>query len=227
MVRVLRRLHLAWPAILLVVLLGFLAPHPAWAIALDDLPLSPPAQRVLDTSNVLSRAAIADLDRRLKQLSADHIDAHLVTVGRLDFGLVLPALSEQLVAQWSAAEPDDATLLLLIETQTNTAAIGASADLLEQLPASLLESTAATTMGLPLRDGARYRQASLDALQRLQVVLSGGEDPGPPVQQVIEPLESNIPTADQTASSHAFTWVIVLLVVGTIVPMLTWWVFSR
>jgi uncharacterized protein len=40
-------------------------------------------------------------------------------------------------------------------------------------------------------------------------------------------VPTNIPTREETASSNAFTWVIVLLVVGTIVPMLTWWVFSR
>ncbi|MFZ9973545.1 MAG: TPM domain-containing protein, partial [Vulcanococcus sp.] len=28
-------------------------------------------------------------------------------------------------------------------------------------------------------------------------------------------------------SSNAFLWVVVLLVVGTLVPMITWWVFSR
>ena len=82
-------------------------------------------------------------------------------------------------------------------------------------------------MGVPLRDGARYRQASLDALQRLQTVLAGGEDTGSPVVQERLTLPSNIPTREQTAASNAFTWVIVLLVVGTIVPMLTWWVFSR
>jgi uncharacterized protein len=38
---------------------------------------------------------------------------------------------------------------------------------------------------------------------------------------------SNIPSREDTAGSNAFTWVVVLLVVGTVVPMLTWWVFSR
>jgi uncharacterized protein len=82
-------------------------------------------------------------------------------------------------------------------------------------------------MGLPLREGARYRQASLDALSRLSTVLNGEEDPGPP--QLLErmPLETNIPTKEETASSNAFLWVVVLLVVGTLVPMITWWVFSR
>lgn len=41
------------------------------------------------------------------------------------------------------------------------------------------------------------------------------------------PVESNIPTKEETASSNGFTWIIVLLAVGTVVPMLTWWVFSR
>jgi uncharacterized protein len=96
-----------------------------------------------------------------------------------------------------------------------------------ELPNSLLSSTAISTMGLPLREGARYRQASLDALSRLSTVLNGEEDPGPP--QLLErmPMETNIPTKEETASSNAFLWVVVLLVVGTLVPMITWWVFSR
>jgi uncharacterized protein len=103
----------------------------------------------------------------------------------------------------------------------------ASAELLNQLPESLLSSTAISTMGLPLREGARYRQAGLDALDRLDTVLQGGEDPGPP--QLLErlPIETNIPTKEETASSNALLWVVVLLVVGTLVPMITWWVFSR
>ena len=38
---------------------------------------------------------------------------------------------------------------------------------------------------------------------------------------------TNIPTQEETESSNATTWIIVLLVVGTIIPMATWWVFSR
>ncbi|MCP9850568.1 photosystem II repair protein Psb32 [Cyanobium sp. Morenito 9A2] len=227
MVRALRRFLLALPALALALVLG-LSPAPAaWAVALQDFPERPPAERVLDHSAVLSRAAIADLERRLGQLSADHIEAHLITLGRLDYGLSLDQLAQQLVEQWDVAAPDEATLLVLIETQNNTAAIAASPELLEQLPPALLESTAASTMGVPLRDGARYRQASLEALERLEVVLSGGEDPGPPVQIERKAVESNIPSVEQTASSNATTWVIVLLVLGTVVPMLTWWVFSR
>ncbi|MEY3750551.1 MAG: hypothetical protein RLZZ631_871 [Cyanobacteriota bacterium] len=212
----------------LVLLVGTLAwPGLALATGAVDLPAQLPGSHVIDDADLLSRAAIGELDRRLQEFEPDHIDARLVTLRRLDYGLSLEALGEQLLQRWQGQTQDQSQLLLLIESQNNSAAVVASADLQEELPASLLSSTAISTMGLPLREGARYRQASLDALDRLAVVLDGGEDPGPP--QLVErmPVETNIPTQEETQSSNALMWVVVLLVVGTLVPMITWWVFSR
>jgi len=90
-----------------------------------------------------------------------------------------------------------------------------------------LKSTARTTIAMPLRSGDRYRQAVVDGLERISTVLRGGEDPGEPVVQEAPVIASNVPSQEETASSNAFTWVVVLLVVGSVVPMLTWWVFSR
>jgi uncharacterized protein len=211
----------------LLLALGLALPPAALATGLNDFPAEPPATQVLDTADLLSRSASADLDNRLQAFAADHIEARLVTLRRLDYGVSLEALGQQLIDRWSSAESNSSQLLLLIESQNNSAAVVASADLLDQLPQTLLSSTAISTMGVPLREGARYRQASVDAMERLEVVLQGGDDPGPP--QLLErlPLETNIPTKEETASSNAFTWVVVLLVVGTLVPMITWWVFSR
>lgn len=202
-------------------------PGAAWATGLAQFPAQPPASHVIDQADLLSRSADAELDRRLQEFGGDRIDARLVTLRRLDYGLSLDALGEQLLQSWSADEPNRSLLLLLIESQNNSAAVVASADLEGQLPNDLLSSTAISTMGLPLREGARYRQASLDALDRLGVVLNGGEDPGPPQLAERMPIETNIPTREETQSSNAFLWVVVLLVVGTLVPMITWWVFSR
>ena len=202
-------------------------PAAAWATGVADFPPQPPASHVLDQADLLSRAADTELDRRLQEFGGDHVDARLLTLRRLDYGLSLDALGEQLVERWSAGEPDRSLLLLLIESQNNSAAVVASSDLDGQLPSELLSSTAISTMGLPLREGARYRQASVDALDRLAVVLNGGEDPGPPQLAERMPIETNIPTREETQSSNAFLWVVVLLVVGTLVPMITWWVFSR
>lgn len=204
-----------------------LAPTPALAIAASGLPDNPPQQRVLDTAEVLSRAALGELSKTLESFSADRVDAHLITVNRLDYGLSLPQLGSDVLERWAAAGADPLQLLFLIDSQTNSAAVVASPDLNGQLDASLLRSTARTTMAQPIREGGRYRQGSLDAMHRLLAVLEGGADPGEPVTAEVVAQPTNIPTKEETATSNAFTWVVVLLVVGTLVPMLTWWVFSR
>jgi uncharacterized protein len=215
----------------LLVLLCLLLPlAPALAVSLSDLPVAPPAARVLDTADVLSRATRAELDRQLQDLDGDRVDARLITVNHLDYGLDLAQLGSQLLDRWSTS-PDSSgqgdALLLLIDTQNKATAIVASPALQRQLPQALLDSTARTTMAQPLREGDRYRQASLDALTRLRTVLQGGEDPGDPAEaEVVVPV-SNIPTAEQTREGNGLTWVVVLLVVGSVVPMVTWWVFSR
>ncbi len=214
---------------LLLTLVCLLPAEVALAMGPQDFPASPPMTRVVDTADLLSRASITDLDHRLAALEDDHIQAHLVTLRRLDYGLDLGDLGQQLLERWQSegSAISDGQLLFLIEAQNNTAAVVVSNDLLDQLPTSLLSSTGTSTMGLPLREGARYRQASIDGIDRLAAVLRGGEDPGPP--QLIERLavESNVPSRDETQSSNALTWVVVLLTVGTLVPMITWWVFSR
>ncbi len=215
---------------LLVVLLSLsclLWPAASWATSAADLPAELPASHVVDGADLLSRSASTEIERRLESFGADRVDARLITLRRLDYGLSLDALGQQLIERWSSPNSSQAQLLVLIESQNNSAAVVISPDLSEQLPSDLLSSTAISTMGLPLREGARYRQASLDALDRLEVVLQGGEDPGPPVLLERMPIETNIPTREETQSSNAFMWVVVLLVVGTLVPMITWWVFSR
>ena len=213
----------------LALLLGLAQAPAALATGPQDFPVAPPAAHVLDTADLLSRAAASDLEKRLEELDQQQVQARLVTLRRLDYGLPLEDLGQQLLERWKAQDPEGSTdqLLLLIESQNNSGAVVASPDLADTLPRSLLASTGTSTMGLPLREGARYRQASIDALDRLQTVLQGEPDPGPP--QLIErlPVETNIPTAEETASSNAFLWVVVLLVVGTLVPMITWWIFSR
>ena len=198
---------------------------PAYAVGVEDYPLLPSTEKVSDGADVLSRAAIAELQRRLEVFSDARVDARVITLRRLDYGLSLQELADQLLERWQGE--DNAELLVLIETGTNSVSIQASSEVRSLLPEELLLSTAETTMAYPLRDGGRYRQALIDGIDRLGVVLAGGDDPGPPV--VVEPalIVSNIPSAEETANSNGFSWVIVLLVVGTLVPMATWWVFSR
>jgi uncharacterized protein len=210
-----------------VLLLGSMGLAPAaWATGVADFSDQAPATHVIDTADLISRAANTELDRRLESFGGSELEARLVTLRRLDYGLSLDGLGQGLLQRWSAPNGPQ-QLLLLIESQNNSAAVVASEGLAARLPQELLASTAISTMGLPLREGARYRQASLDALDRLGAVLQGEADPGPPQLQERLPIETNIPTREETASSNALLWVVVLLVVGTLVPMITWWVFSR
>lgn len=205
---------------------------PALALSVRDLPATAPSAHVIDQADVLSRATRAELERRLDRLSEQRVDARLVTVTRLDYGLSLDELGDQLLERWQGPSELDGTsplplLLLLIDSQTKTSAVVASATLEGQLPDALLRSTAQATMAQPLRLGDRYRQASLDAINRLEPVLQGEADPGPPQEQEEAAVLSNIPSREETQNGKGFTWVVVLLVVGSVVPMLTWWVFSR
>jgi len=207
--------------------LGGLSLAPAaWATGVAEFPGQAPTSHVIDSADLLSRSANTELDRRLESFGGPELEARLVTLRRLDYGLSLDALGQGLLERWATAGSPD-QLLLLIESQNNSAAVVASQGLRERLSPELLSSTAISTMGLPLREGARYRQASLDALDRLGAVLNGQADPGPPQLQERLPIETNIPTREETASSNALLWVVGLLVVGTLVPMITWWVFSR
>jgi uncharacterized protein len=215
----------------MALLLGLgLGAAPVQAIAANDFPTSPPSPHLLDGGDVFSRASAGEVEKQLESFSAERVDARLVTINRLDYGLTLDQLGQQLLERWapsSANGADSNQLLVLIDTKTKAAAVVASPQLERQLPPDLLRSTARTTMAQPLRDGDRYRQAAVDGLDRLAIVLRGGDDPGDVVIEEAPVLPTNIPTQEETQSSNAFTWIVVLLVVGTVVPMLTWWVFSR
>ena len=214
--------------IAVVVLIVGVPSMPALAMSPTDLPAERPASQVLDDADVLSRASRSELNARLEEFGGDRVDARLITLRRLDYGLSLDGFGKDLIERWSSeGQGRSPLLLLLIETQNKRAAVLADQSLQSQLPETLLTSTGRTTMAIPLREGDRYRQASIDGLTRLSVVLSGGEDPGPPEEIVRTTLPTNIPTQEETQSSNATTWIIVLLVLGTIIPMATWWVFSR
>ena len=208
-------------------MIALIWPSSSWAVSASSLPATPPADRVVDGADVLSRAAVGDLSNQLQAFGPEHVDAHLITVARLDYGLSLPELAQQVVDRWVASGSEDNQLLFVLDSKTAAAAVAVSPGLQGELNSDLLRSTARATMAPLLRDGARYRQASLDGMERLLTVLQGGDDPGEPLTaEVISPA-SNVPTKEETSASNAFTWVVVLLVVGTIVPMLTWWFFSR
>lgn len=219
-------------ACLITVGIVFACGTPVMAQSAADFPVEAPANHLVDLAHVFSRSSSQDIERTLEGLSEERVDAKVITVSKLDYGVSLSQLGEKLLAKWSEAKGErevagPARLLLLIDAQTRSTAVVASPDLGSRLPADVLRSTAETTMALPLRSADRYRQASLDGISRLAVVLRGGEDPGEPELEEAPTVASNVPSKEETQNSNAFTWVVALLVIGTVVPMATWWIFSR
>ena len=204
-----------------------LAP-PAMALTAADFPAAPPVQeRVVDQAEVFSRAAAGELNRQLSELTSYGVEANLVTLGRVDYGSTPTAVATDLLERWQQQDPQE-RLVALVETRTGQVAVVASPALTKRLSPSLLDSTAKSTMAGQLRRGEGYRLTMLRGIQRLDTVLAGGEDPGPPVLEAAMPAaRSNVPSHEETAASNALTWVAVLLGLGTVIPMLTWWVFSR
>ena len=61
-----------------------------------------------------------------------------------------------------------------------------------------------------------------------EITIMGEADEGQRLKMIMTvAVVSNVPTKEETEESNALIWVAVLLVLGTLVPMATWWVFSR
>ena len=216
--------------VLISILLGLILLVPgAFAITTEDFPVARPEGHVVDSADVLSRVSRSQIEGRLVELGNERLDARLITLRKLDYGVSLSNFGSSMIDRLStnAGEKELPLLVMLIDAQTKQTVVLADTSLRSTLPEALLQSTGRTTMNKPVVAGERYQQASFDAIARLQVVLDGGDDPGAPVETISAIKQTNIPSQEQTQSSNATLVVVVLMVVGTIVPMATWWVFSR
>jgi uncharacterized protein len=82
---------------LLTLLLLVVPATGAAALAVSDLPEQPPNELVIDNADVLSRASRTEIERQLETFRQERVDARLLTVNRLDYGLTLPELGRQLL----------------------------------------------------------------------------------------------------------------------------------
>ena len=94
----------------------------ASAVAPIDFPASAPDESVTDSAEVLSRASRSDISARLAQLDAEKVDARLVTLRRLDYGISLTSFGEELLETWSSPSGNP-LMLMLIETQNKRSAV--------------------------------------------------------------------------------------------------------
>ena len=197
----------------------------ASATGVYEIPMITPgsAPWVIDQGEVLSRATQGSLNKQLGDLAkSTGTETRFVTIRWLDYGVTIDDFANKLFQQWFPSEDEQAhQAVMVLDTKTNTISLVTAADIKTQLPDDVAKSIAQETALFQIRRGS-YNQGLLDASDRLSAVVSGEEDPGPPVVEVQE-LESTFKTAEETDRKSAAIIVLVLLVLATVIPMVTYY----
>ncbi|MBR8832449.1 MAG: hypothetical protein N5P05_003692 [Chroococcopsis gigantea SAG 12.99] len=211
--------------VILVIACLALVVSPANATGFYDLPSLKAGSStwIVDQAEAISAVNEGKLNKELKSLAKKTgNELRMVVVRRLDFGNTIDGLAEEIFTGWYPTPESQAhQTLLVLDTLTNKTAIRYGEAVSPPLTDEIAESVLTETMAAPLKDGAKYNQALLDASARLNAVLLGQPDPGPPAAQKID-IASTFTTAEETDDQNATIWVIVLLALATIIPMATY-----
>jgi len=186
--------------------------------------LSPAAAMGVYDLPILSPGAPTYVVDPVAAISAQEV--RMVVVRRLDYGQKIDNLADDILREWYPNSEDRANqTIIVLDTLTNKTAIRVGEEAKPLLTDAIADSILSETMAVPLKDGGKYNQALLDASRRLTAVLSGEPDPGPPEVATIN-IESTFTTAEETDDKNATIWVIVLLVLATVIPMVTYFWYA-
>lgn len=210
---------------LLLMLTIFCVAAPAIATGLFDLPNFDAELWVVDTADAISSVNQNKLSKTFKDLASETgQEVRMVAIRRLDYGETVDTLAEEIFANWYPnAEVKANQTLLVLDTLTNNVAIRSGDAAQGLIGAEVSKSIIDDTVGYNIRKGNKYNQAFLDAGDRLVAILSGQEDPGPPIIEDEIQTEGTFTKAEDTDQGSATVWVIGFLIVATVVPMVTYY----
>lgn len=212
-------------SLLAIAILSLSLVSPAMATGVFDLP-SPNTEDVwvVDQAKEISLDTQGKLSNQFKDLAqATGQEIRMVAIRRLDYGETINSLADEIFTTWYPNPKAQANqTLLVMDTLTNTTAIRTGEKAAQLVEPEITSSVIKDTVGYNLRKGNKYNQALLEAGDRLVAVLSGEIDPGPPVMDEEVQVEGTFTKAEDTDAGRAFTWVIVLLVLATVIPMVTY-----
>jgi len=203
----------------------------AWATSLYQLPAAPTeATWVLDEPEVLSRLTAIQLRDDLKAIAQDTgTEVRMVIIARVEYGQTIQEFMDDLLQTWYPTPAQQVNKVLVgLDVLSNSTAIAVGAGSNPRLDPDTIASIANTTLAYPARDGGRYNQALYDTKQRLGAILAGQPDPGEPqvAEEVLNNVNRTYATAEETEGSNATTIVIVVLVIATVVPMVTYFAYA-
>jgi uncharacterized protein len=211
---------------LLLIVTIFCVATPAIATGLFDLPnFDAENLWVVDTADAISTVNQGKLSKTFKDLAnATGQEVRMVAIRRLDYGETVDSLAAEIFKDWYPnAEVQENQTLLVLDTLTNNAAIRSGTVAQGLIGAEAAQSIVDDTVGYNIRKGNKYNQAFLDAGDRLVAILSGQEDPGPPIIEDEIQTEGTFTKAEDTDQGSATIWVIGFLIVATVVPMVTYY----
>jgi uncharacterized protein len=213
-------------AIAIALIASQMAVLPALATGVYEMPVLSAGDRtwVFDKGDVLSRSSESNISSVLDNLeNQTGKQVRFVTIHRLDYGETTATFTDQLFEQWFPTKEDQTNqILLVLDTVTNSAAIRTGEGVKSLLTDEIAQSVAGETVQVPLREGNKYNEAFAAASTRIATVLSGEPDPGAP--QVVDNIqvEGTFKKAEETDQGNATVVVVVLLVLATVIPMVTY-----
>ena len=212
-------------ALLLVFTISCFA-APATATGLFDLPdFDANDVWVVDTADAISNANESKLTKTFEELAEQTgQEIRMVAIRRLDYGETIDSLADKIFQDWYPnAEAKTNQTLIVLDTLTNNAAIRSGDSAQNLIGSEAAESIINDTMGYNIRNGNKYNQAFNEAGDRLVAILSGQEDPGPPIMEDDIQIEGTFTKAEDTDDGSATIWVIGFLIVATVIPMATYY----
>ena len=213
-------------AIAIALIASQMAVLPALATGVYEMPVLSAGDRtwVFDKGDVLSRSSESNISSVLDNLeNQTGKQVRFVTIHRLDYGETTATFTDQLFEQWFPTKEDQTNqILLVLDTVTNSAAIRTGEGVKSLLTDEIAQSVAGETVQVPLREGNKYNEAFAAASTRIAAVLSGEPDPGAP--EVVDNIqvEGTFKKAEETDQGNATVVVVVLLVLATVIPMVTY-----
>jgi uncharacterized protein len=213
-------------AIAIALIASQMAVLPALATGVYEMPVLSAGDRtwVFDKGDVLSRSSESNISSVLDNLeNKTGKQVRFVTIRRLDYGETTATFTDQLFEQWFPTKEDQTNqILLVLDTVTNSTAIRTGEGVKSLLTDEIAQSVAGETVQVPLREGNKYNEAFSAASTRIATVLSGEPDPGAP--QVVDNIqvEGTFKKAEETDQGNATVVVVVLLVLATVIPMVTY-----
>ena len=202
---------------------------PAQATSVYAIPPASPGTWVVDQAEVLSRLTKNELTNKLSALAKDTgIELRFVTFRRLDYGDTIQSFTDKLFANWfPETDRQDSEAIFALDVKTNNGGLHLGAQAARLVAPETIVSIVDETLVAPLREGDKYNEAVLDVADRLGAILLGNPDPGAPVVATNFQADRTFATAEETKDSNATTIVIVLLIIATVVPMLTYFAYVR